>query len=200
MCGITGIFSFQKKIPPQWIYTMTNTLRHRGPDDEGYLAVNTFKNDIFELVGSDSRIEGRHIEAFGENVNLFLGHRRLSIIDISPAGHQPMCNDDKTIWIVYNGEIYNYIELREELKSYGFSFKTASDTEVLIKSYEKWGENCVSKFNGMWAFKTTIKEIGRKVSIVKIYDSINTFCDEKSCYTLKNDKLLYADDDYLSVE
>jgi len=125
MCGIAGIFNLNKcQIDKSLLKKMTYILKHRGPDDEGFY--------------------------FNENIGL--GHRRLSIIDLSSAGHQPMSNDDETIWIVYNGEIYNYIELRDELIKYGYKFKTNTDTEVIIKSYEKWGENCLEKFNGMFAF------------------------------------------------
>jgi asparagine synthase (glutamine-hydrolysing) len=86
------------------------------------------------------------------NIIPCLGHRRLSIIDLSERGHCPMSDEDGKIWITYNGEIYNYIELREELKSHGYSFRTCSDTEVIIKSYQKWGEDCFGHFNGMWSF------------------------------------------------
>lgn len=99
-------------------------MKHRGPDDEG----------VF----------------LEENVGL--GFVRLSIIDLSPAGHQPMFSHDERYVIVYNGEIYNYIELRNDLKSLGRSFKTNSDTEVLLASYIEWGEDCLHRFNGMWAF------------------------------------------------
>ncbi|MBK7630218.1 MAG: hypothetical protein IPJ23_05890 [Ignavibacteriales bacterium] len=84
------------------------------------------------------------------NNNLGLGHRRLSIIDLS-TGEQPMFNEDKSIALVLNGEIYNYVELKEELIFLGHNFRTTSDTEVIIKAYEQWGLKCQSKFNGMWA-------------------------------------------------
>ena len=76
----------------------------------------------------------------------------MSILDLSAAGHQPKCTDDQQIWINYNGEIYNYIELRNELKTKGYVFKTNTDTEVLLNAYSEWGEECVHHFNGMWAF------------------------------------------------
>ena len=152
MCGITGIFSFKGKIENDWIKGMTDTLIHRGPDDEGYLAINTETKEIGHLMGPDSKVAGQRVETFNKFTNLFLGHRRLSIIDISPSGHQPMSNRDKTIWIVYNGEIYNYLELREELKTLGYEFKTNTDTEVLLAAYEQWQDECLSRFNGMWSF------------------------------------------------
>ncbi|MFQ5964403.1 MAG: asparagine synthase (glutamine-hydrolyzing) [Candidatus Scalinduaceae bacterium] len=152
MCGIAGILSNKQNNRPEWIINMTNTLRHRGPDDEGFLAIDTRKKEIYQLAGKDSKVNYSRIEEFNQNVDLFLGHRRLAILDTSSLGHQPMSNRDKTIWIVHNGEIYNYIELREELKALGYNFNTNTDTEVLLAAYEEWGENCLTKLNGMWAF------------------------------------------------
>ena len=131
---------------------MTNALRHRGPDDEGYLAINTRAKEAYHLTGSDSKVNYPRIEEFNKEVDLFLGHRRLSIIDPSPRGHQPMSNKGETVWIIHNGEIYNYVELREELKHSGYNFHTNTDTEVILAAYEEWGEDCLSKLNGMWAF------------------------------------------------
>lgn len=152
MCGITGIYISDGRVEPQWIVSMTNSLKHRGPDDEGYLGVNTRTSEVFPLTGAESEVKGDRMEMFEQSVDLFLGHRRLSILDLSPMGHQPMCNHDKSIWIVHNGEIYNYIELKEELKKLGYVFKTNTDTEVLLAAYEEWGENCLEKLNGMWSF------------------------------------------------
>lgn len=125
MCGIAGIFNFDldKGISQEVLKKMADTISHRGPDGEGYM--------IDSFIG--------------------LAHRRLSIIDLS-GGEQPMYNERKDICIVFNGEIYNYIELRSELRDLGHSFRTNSDTEVIIKSYEEWGFACQEKFNGMWAF------------------------------------------------
>ncbi len=152
MCGIAGIYSLGEKVEISWIKKMTATLMHRGPDDEGFLAINTEKKEISHLTGPDSKVAGKRVETFDNSINLLLGHRRLSIIDITPSGHQPMSNPAGTIWIIYNGEIYNYLELREELKTFGYEFKTNTDTEVLLAAYEKWKEKCLSKFNGMWSF------------------------------------------------
>lgn len=125
MCGIAGIYNLdQRPVDQHLLVQMTRILRHRGPDDEGFF------------------VEG----------NVGFGHRRLSIIDTSEAGHQPMSNRDQTIWITYNGEIYNYIELMEELKSLGYRFSSRCDTEVILYAYEAFGFDCVKKFNGMWAF------------------------------------------------
>ncbi len=127
---------------------MSRSLAHRGPDDTGYLAC--------ELKGSQRSHESRDIPEekiyHGYNGLLFLGHRRLSIIDLSEAGHQPMCNEDGSIWIIFNGEIYNYKELAESLVKKGHQFKSRTDTEVILHAYEEWGEECFNHFNGMWAF------------------------------------------------
>ena len=152
MCGITGVYSFKGPINPDFIKRMTDSLRHRGPDDEGFLAVDSTSSKVVSLIGIDSKTHGPRIEDFDKPANLFLGHRRLSIIDLSPAGHQPMSNEDGSLWIVYNGEIYNYLEIRGELLSLGHGFKSQTDTEVILHAYEEWGMECLSRFNGMWAF------------------------------------------------
>ncbi len=127
MCGITGKYNYKNKQPvnKNLAQLMVNSITHRGPDDEGFY--------------------------FNENENAFLGHRRLSIIDLS-LGHQPISNEDGSIWIVYNGEIYNFPELRKQLLSLGHKFKTNSDTEVIIHAYEEWGKDSFAKLNGMYAF------------------------------------------------
>ncbi len=130
MCGISVIINKkQEKIEKQEIKDINNLIIHRGPDDEGFYFGNNF--------------------AFG--------HRRLSILDISKDGHQPMHYKDKYV-ITYNGEVYNYIEIKEELIEYGYKFETKTDTEVILSAYDKWGEECVNKFNGMWSFVIHDKE------------------------------------------
>lgn len=124
MCGITGILRLNPTNDLHIeIQRMTDSIRHRGPDGEGI-----FVKD-----------------------NLALGHRRLAIIDLE-TGKQPMCNEDESLWLTYNGEIYNFKELRIELEKFGHRFKTNSDSEVIIHSYEQWGVNCLNKFRGMFAF------------------------------------------------
>lgn len=125
MCGIAGIVSKAGGgVDAARLEEMTRLVAHRGPDDEGLL------------------IEGP----------VGLGHRRLSIIDLSAAGRQPMTLAGTSLTIVYNGEVYNYVELREELIANGRRFRTGTDTEVILAAYAAWGPSCVSKFNGMWAF------------------------------------------------
>ncbi len=155
MCGINGIISASPDIT-QKIVQLNYLIRHRGPDDEGFVCVNTQTKEYSQFSGDDSvesiKQKFPHISGANfKNFDLVLGHRRLSIIDISDKGHCPMGDENKQVWITYNGEVYNYIELREELKSLGFIFKTQSDTEVVINSYLKWGEDCFTHFNGMWA-------------------------------------------------
>lgn len=122
MCGISGIIS-KKRVEKNIIEPMTDTITHRGPDGFGY--------------------------HYGEN--FVFGHRRLSIVDLSDAGHQPMIYQDRYI-ITYNGEVYNHLELRKELEKNGYVFQSHTDTEVIMASYDFWGADCLSKFNGMWAF------------------------------------------------
>lgn len=131
---------------------MASVMRHRGPDDEGYLAVNSSSGKVYGLVGDESRVRGENIAAFHNKADLLLAHRRLSIIDLSNKGHQPMSNARGDIWITYNGEIYNYVAIREELTRRGRVFRTDTDTEVLLAAYEEWGEKCLERFDGMWSF------------------------------------------------
>ena len=152
MCGITGIYSLKGNISPEFIKRMTDLLRHRGPDDEGFLAVNSESGEVFPLIGNDSKVQGQRIEDFNKPVDLFLGHRRLAIIDLSSAGHQPMCNEDGSLWIIHNGEIYNYLEIGKQLERLGHRLKSQTDTEVVLHAYEEWGTGCLTRFNGMWAF------------------------------------------------
>ena len=161
MCGISGIACWNgKKIQSDEIIRMNNSLRHRGPDDEGFLLFNdeqktiAFGNDTPSEV-KESRLHfspSEHIEKTNSSFDLLLGHRRLSIIDTSASGHQPMCLPDCDLWITYNGEIYNYKELRATLQAKGIEFITESDTEVILRYYQAYGSDCVQHFNGMWSF------------------------------------------------
>ena len=150
MCGITGFFSYTNRCDTQKYYEAHKKIAHRGPDDEGFLYKNK-NNKIEYLIGDDSidEVKNRELIYSKEPSSLIFGHRRLSIIDLSSHGHQPFVY--KNLSLVYNGEIYNYIELRDELKEIGYSFETNSDTEVFLKAYHCWGVESFNKFNGMWA-------------------------------------------------
>lgn len=125
MCGITGICNFDNApIPVKTLKRMTDIVRHRGPDGEGTWI----------------------------NSNVGIGHRRLAILDLSQAGSQPMLSDDGKFIISYNGEIYNYQNIRVELIAKGYKFRSNTDTEVVLKAYQEWGTDCLHKFNGMFAF------------------------------------------------
>lgn len=141
MCGIAGVYSFlgEKKVSRQIIEQMTNAIEFRGPDQSG---VETFYlgERITKGLGAENKL-----------VTTGLGHRRLSIIDISEHGSQPMSYLNEAYWIVFNGEIYNYLELALELKSLGHEFLTKTDTEVALAAYVEWGDECFRRFNGMWA-------------------------------------------------
>ena len=125
MCGIAGIFNTDgKPVSVVTLRSMTDAIAHRGPDGEGFF--------------TDSFIG--------------LGHRRLAIIDLSEAGHQPMVTPEGDAVLSYNGEVYNFQELRTELEGNGYSFRSRTDTEVVLFAYKKWGIRCVERFNGMFAF------------------------------------------------
>jgi asparagine synthase (glutamine-hydrolysing) len=135
MCGITGGIwtDAALALEPRTLQRMTDVLRHRGPDDEGQ-----YRSDLRRLPGDESA------------AGAALGHRRLAIIDVG-GGHQPLSNEDGTIWIVLNGEIYNYPELRRRLEGAGHCFRTSSDTETVVHLYEQEGPRCVEHLQGMFA-------------------------------------------------
>ena len=131
MCGIFGILARNGSIPPNLLERATDSLAHRGPDDRGTVVLHA---------NTTPRLE------------IGLGNRRLAILDLSPSGHQPMQDPETGNWIVYNGEIYNFRELRTRLQEQGVRFTSQSDTEVLLKAYGRWGEKCVAELRGMFAF------------------------------------------------
>jgi asparagine synthase (glutamine-hydrolysing) len=155
MCGITGIVDIAGQRSGRYIGAMTAVIGHRGPNDEGYLLANTSTGERIVCGGEDTvSTLGLPLLTGYENglYDLALGHRRLAVIDLSPGGHGPMCYLDNDLWITFNGEIYNYLELREELKGKGYIFHTRTDTEVVLAAYAEWGINCLHHFNGMWSF------------------------------------------------
>lgn len=154
MCGIAGIYNLNNEpVSAESLKRMIDIMSHRGPDDEGFVllqAENKERETKFIEFRDTDELSGNRQEL--SNYDIGFGHCRLAIIDLSAAGHQPMTNEDRSIWLTYNGEIYNYLELRTELKSSGHIFKSNTDSEVIIHAYEEWGTNCLKKFNGMWAF------------------------------------------------
>jgi asparagine synthase (glutamine-hydrolysing) len=156
MCGIYGIWHRDgRPVDLTALQTATSRLRHRGPDDEGYLLANPVQGTCASYAGAETDLRlalPLLDQARGEGCSLAFGFRRLAILDLSPAGHQPMASADGRFWIVFNGEIYNYIELREELQRFGHRFRSGGDTEVILAAYAQWGEACLERLNGMWAF------------------------------------------------
>lgn len=153
MCGISGYLDTDAGVSTEILRRMTEVIRHRGPDDEGYALIGPGGTGFFRGDDTMPDISLPPLEA-GEAGSAVLGlaHRRLSILDLSASGHQPMDLSGQDVTVVYNGEIYNYLELRQELEAMGFQFRTTCDTEVLLNSYLAWGENCLDHFNGMWGF------------------------------------------------
>jgi len=156
MCGIFGIWHADgKPIDLRRAQRAIALLRPRGPDDEGYLLVNTRSGKKIHCGGPDTdpRLSLPRIEEFSdESFQVALGFRRLAILDLSPAGHQPMASLDGRFWIVFNGEIYNYLELRKELEALGHRFYSHSDVEVLLTAFLQWGPQVFPRLIGMFAF------------------------------------------------
>ena len=169
MCGIVGALSLNNSsINIDYTKPMADKIAHRGPDDAGYLYFSTgskdtkkksfyknltdekFQNIKNKLPIYESKLIQKDLH--NQEYDLYMGHRRLSILDITYAGHQPMSDKSKNIWISFNGEIYNFKELKLELQKKGYTFNSKTDTEVIIYSYLEWGINCIRKFNGMFAF------------------------------------------------
>jgi asparagine synthase (glutamine-hydrolysing) len=155
MCGIAGICALGRDVDPALIEAANRAQRHRGPDDEGYLVYDAQTRAARHAFGDDSVVrDGGPIGAASDVLQrgAVVASRRLAIIDPTPAGHQPMRSQDGRLWIVFNGAIYNYKEIRDALVALGRTFRTLTDTEVILESYAEWGTRCVERFNGMWAF------------------------------------------------
>lgn len=154
MCGIAGLISKEKNINIQHLKLLNDGIAHRGPDDEGYY-IKIAENNFLSLKGPDTpkSLDVTEFNSY-QNINIHYGfaHRRFSIIDTSISGHQPMIDKESNIAISFNGEIYNYLEIRKELEASGeINFTSGSDTEVVLRAYKKWGVSCFKKFNGFWA-------------------------------------------------
>ncbi|GAB1448375.1 asparagine synthase (glutamine-hydrolyzing) [Bacteroidota bacterium] len=160
MCGISGYIDLRKQTAPQELLRITEVIRHRGPDGEGYVLFAE-NGEVRSCYGPDTNEEiqsfaSRYqpeadIRSLEGSYQVGLGHRRLSILDLSPRGHMPMCDETKQYWMTYNGEVYNYSELKEELQKLGHHFSTDGDSEVVLKAFIQWGPDCLHKFMGMFA-------------------------------------------------
>ena len=161
MCGIAGLFDRHGRAALDRAQAMGRLMRDRGPDDEGLVLIDTAGGQTFTHGGADTPADvfrsglpwapgvARGTQATAR-YDLALVHRRLAIVDLKATGHQPMCDANQRLWIVYNGEIYNYVELREELEKGGVKFTGGSDTEVILAAYRAWGERCLERLNGMF--------------------------------------------------
>lgn len=169
MCGITGIISLSgERIRPEKLKLMCDAIQHRGPDGAGYLLAQTgahhsrslqyyqaftekkFSQNISLIPCIDDSQSSNYLHQ--HNWDLFFGHRRLAILDLSASGFQPISDISKKVWVTYNGEIYNFKEIRSELIALGYEFYSDTDSEVLVNAYIEWGIESVFKFNGMFAF------------------------------------------------
>ena len=172
MCGIAGVYRHEQRVDLGRLRRMSRLLRHRGPDDEGLVLIDKVAGAFLTLSGPDTPAEvlssslryapgrwetrqsGGRRSPMAEDTRFQVGlvSRRLAILDLSPSGHQPMCDSDGALWITYNGEVYNYLELRAELEAQGDRFTSGSDTEVILASYRRHGHACLERMNGMFAF------------------------------------------------
>src|SRR6185503_1207102 len=171
MCGIAGLYDPDGHVDLGRLRQMGTLLRHRGPDDEGQVLIDAESGAWVTMGGADTPREvfesrlpfspGRtHGDTRNARFTLALAHRRLSIVDLSPSGHGPMSNADGTLWITYNGEVYNHVELRQELEGLGHSFAGTCDAEVVLAAYRQWGTASFSRLNGMFGF--AIWDAGRR--------------------------------------
>jgi asparagine synthase (glutamine-hydrolysing) len=156
MCGIFGVWNTREQpVDIDLLLRSVNSIRHRGPDDEGYLLASISRRQAISCSGPGGESQfllPRVDHQTDQPYDLFFGFRRLSILDLSPSGHQPMPSRDCQQWIIFNGEIYNYVELRQELIKLGHEFTSTSDTEVLLAGYAQWGVGVLQKLVGTFAF------------------------------------------------
>ena len=159
MCGIVALFPRQGSVAAGTLMSMADLIAHRGPDGEGYALGDGVGPRFYS--GQRTPVDAGIRQAFQPHGTLpladtgwhwGLAHRRLAIIDLSPTGHQPMSNGNVGCVITYNGEIYNYLELRAELEGLGRRFVGHSDTEVILAAHAQWGSDCLRRLNGMFAF------------------------------------------------
>lgn len=176
MCGLAGLFILPDSPPPLPDFNLAlSAMKHRGPDDEGFLAFNT-------VTKAKSVNSGEDLSAF----NLFLAFKRLSIIDLSPAGHQPMLSENGRFALVFNGEIYNFKELKRELMDLNIVFHSDSDSEVLLKAWMQWGSECLPRLIGMFSF-AIYDALNLKITLAR-----DAFGIKPLFYFLNDNKLAFA--------
>lgn len=178
MCGIAGIVALEG-FDPAVLMAVTNLVSYRGPDGRGFVFIDVHSGSTGEC------IYNRETSPVLQRPSLGLGARRLAILDLSEFGLQPMQIDNGDYWITYNGEIYNYLEIRKELEK-GESFRTHTDTEVILRAYRRWGQDCVKRFNGMWAFAIW----DRKQR--KLFCSRDRFGVKPFYYFVRNSQLVFG--------
>ena len=200
MCGIAGLISLSNKpVPPAALRRMCDIQAHRGPDDAGYVYFRVGpegRSYWVQFTEPEFKYRNEHMPVMGgayfqdeigrTDFSLAFGHRRLSIIDLSHKGHQPMPSADRRCWVTFNGEIYNYPELRDELQGKGCHFRTRSDTEVLLHLWEEEGVASLARFNGMFAF-AMFDRTDQSVTLVR-----DRFGVKPLYYAATKDFLLFA--------
>lgn len=198
MCGISAVIIKNNVTSvAHKLVRMTKAIKHRGPDDEGYLIIDV-NYKAFCYGGNETKVYGYDKgisylpktnldeQFLNEKVKIGLGFRRLTILDLSPTGHQPMGYMNGRYWIVFNGEIYNYLELKNELGIKGYSFNSSTDTEAILAAYDYWGEECLNKFNGMWAF--ILIDLQKQ----EVFIARDRFGIKPLYYYKDNEKILFA--------
>lgn len=186
MCGITGYYFPKKNIASNNILEMNNAIRHRGPDDEGFWISDGFTGQSYSGVSSTNEVRQTFPLLEDGESKIALGFRRLSIVDLSEKGHQPMLSENEKITITFNGEIYNFKILKKELENLGYQFRSHSDTEVIIKAYEEWGADAFQRLDGMFAIALVDMNI-RKLILAR--DRVGM---KPLFYYKNNDALIWA--------
>jgi len=190
MCGISGIITIKQRENINQLIQMSSSMSHRGPDDEGFYIIQN--NDLkgIELVSNDSDKKIRNLKNIedikSEKFKYGFSHRRFSILDTSINGHQPMLSNNDKIVLSFNGEIFNYKEIKSQLITLGHSFISETDTEVVLKSYIEWGDKCFNKFNGFWAI--AILDLDKN----KVLLSRDRFGQKPLYYHIKNDNIYFS--------
>ena len=190
MCGIFGVWHFDgRPVDVENLHRATRAMAHRGPDDEGYLLADSRAGRALSCSGTDTdrRLPLPAITGhYAEKVDFAAGFRRLSILDLSPAGHQPMCSPDGRYWILFNGEVYNFLEQRRHLEEKGVVFTSNSDTEVILGLYAAYGPDCVRYLRGMFSF--VVWDVENRT----IFGARDHFGIKPFLYSLKDGRFVFS--------